>query len=40
MEKDMEKMEKEGRKVVEPGRYLVYAGGSCLDEASSAEITL
>ncbi len=33
-------MEKEGGKVVEPGRYLVYAGGSCLDEASSAEITL
>ncbi len=33
-------METEGRKIVEPGRYLVYAGGSCLDERVSAEIEL
>ncbi|MBR6164904.1 MAG: glycoside hydrolase family 3 C-terminal domain-containing protein [Clostridia bacterium] len=33
-------MEAEGRKVVEPGKYLVYAGGSCLDEQVSAEIEL
>ena len=29
-----------GKKIVEPGRYLVYAGGNCLDEAVSAEIEL
>ena len=33
-------METEGKKVVEPGRYLVWAGGSCLDERVSAEIEL
>ena len=33
-------MEEEGRKVIEPGRYLVYAGGSCLDERVRAEIEL
>ena len=33
-------METEGRKVVESGRYLVYAGGCCLDERVSAEIEL
>jgi len=33
-------METEGRKTVEPGRYLVYAGGSCLDERVSSEIDL
>ncbi len=33
-------MESEGRKVVEPGRYLIYAGGSCLDERDSTEIEL
>ena len=33
-------MEAEGKKVVEPGRYLVYAGGSCLDERVSSEIEL
>ena len=33
-------MEKEGKKVVEPGEYLVYAGGSCLDERVSARIEL
>ena len=33
-------MESEGKKVVEPGTYLIYAGGSCLDERVSAEIEL
>ena len=33
-------MESEGRKMIEPGKYLVYAGGSCLDERVSAEILL
>ena len=33
-------MEAEGKKVVEPGKYLVYAGGSCLDESACAEIEL
>ena len=33
-------MESEGRKLVEPGKYLVYAGGSCLDERVSAEVEL
>lgn len=33
-------MESEGRKLVEPGRYRVYAGGSCLDERVCAEIDL
>ncbi len=28
------------KKIVEPGKYLVYAGGNCLDEAVSAEINL
>ena len=33
-------MEKEGQRVVEPGTYRIYAGGSCLDERVSAEIDL
>jgi len=33
-------MEKEGKRVVEPGTYRIYAGGSCLDERVSAEIEL
>ncbi len=33
-------MEKAGRKLIEPGRYLLYAGGSCLDERVCAEIEL
>ncbi len=33
-------MESEGKKVVEPGTYLIYVGGSCLDERVSAEIEL
>lgn len=33
-------LEDEGRKAVEPGRYLIWAGGSCLDERVSLEIEL
>ena len=33
-------VEEEGRKLVEPGEYLVYAGGSCLDERVCAPIRL
>ena len=33
-------MESEGRKIVEPGRYQIYAGGSCLDERIAMEIEL
>lgn len=33
-------MESEGRKLVEPGSYRVYAGGNCLDERASVEIGL
>ena len=33
-------IEEEGRKLVEPGEYLIYAGGSCLDERVSAKISL
>ena len=33
-------MEEEGRKLIEPGRYLLYAGGSCLDERVCLEIEL
>ena len=33
-------IEAEGKKTVEPGTYLVYAGGSCLDERGRAEIEL
>ena len=33
-------MESEGKKVTEPGKYLVYAGGSSLDERVSTEIEL
>ena len=33
-------MEKAGKKVVEPGKYMVYTGGSCLDERVAAEIEL
>ena len=33
-------IEKEGRKLVEPGAYLLYAGGSCLDERVCAQIDL
>ena len=33
-------MEKAGRKVIEPGKYMIYAGGCCLDERVCAEIEL
>ncbi len=33
-------IEEEGRKLVEPGAYLLYAGGSCLDERACAQIDL
>ena len=33
-------MEDAGKKMIEPGKYLVYAGGSCLDEQVAAEIEL
>ena len=33
-------MESEGKRIIEPGRYLVYAGGNCLDERICAEIEL
>lgn len=33
-------MEQEGRKIVEPGQYRIYAGGSCLDERVSEEVEL
>ena len=33
-------METEGRKIIEPGEYLIYAGGSCLDERVTAKIVL
>ena len=33
-------MEKAGKKLVEPGKYLIYAGGSCLDERVTAELEL
>ncbi len=33
-------MENEGRKLVEPGIYRIYAGGSCMDERVSVEIEL
>ena len=33
-------IEAEGRKLVEPGNYLIYAGGSCLDERVSAELIM
>lgn len=33
-------METEGKRVLEPGKYLVYAGGCCLDERVSVEIEL
>ena len=33
-------MESEGKKVIEPGTYRIYAGGNCLDERVSAEIEL
>ena len=33
-------MENEGKKVIEPGTYRIYAGGSCLDERVSVEIEL
>ena len=33
-------METEGKKIVEPGTYRVFAGGNCLDERVSAEIEL
>ena len=33
-------MESEGKKILEPGKYLVYAGGSCLDERVTAVIEL
>ena len=33
-------VEAEGRKLLEPGDYLIYAGGSCLDERVCAELSL
>ena len=33
-------LESEGRKVIEPGEYRIYAGGSCLDERVSVPLTL
>ncbi len=33
-------MEDAGKKLIEPGRYLIYAGGSCLEERVSAELEL
>ena len=33
-------MESLGRKIIEPGTYLLYAGGSCLDQRIWAEIEL
>ena len=33
-------IEAEGRKILEPGDYLIYAGGSCLDERVCAEFSL
>ena len=33
-------MESEGKKIVEPGQYVIYAGGSCLDEKVSASVIL
>ena len=33
-------LETEGRKLVEPGKYTVYAGGSCLDEKVSDSLEL
>ena len=33
-------MESEGKKMIEPGKYRVYAGGNCLDERVSAETEL
>ena len=33
-------MESLGRKIIEPGTYLLYAGGSCLDQRVWAEIEL
>lgn len=33
-------MESEGKKVIEPGKYLVYAGGNCLDERVVMEVEL
>ena len=33
-------VEEAGRKLIEPGRYLLYAGGSCLEERVSLEIEL
>ena len=33
-------MESEGKKIIEPGEYRVYAGGICLDERVSAKTEL
>ncbi|MCR4777912.1 MAG: glycoside hydrolase family 3 C-terminal domain-containing protein [Lachnospiraceae bacterium] len=33
-------VEKEGKKLIEPGKYLIYAGGNCLDEQVKIEIEL
>ena len=38
--KEMYPLDAAGKKLVEPGKYLIYAGGSCLDEKVSAEIEL
>jgi beta-glucosidase len=32
--------ESEGKKVIEPGRYEIYAGGNCLDERMTIEVEL
>ena len=33
-------METEGKKIIEPGKYQVYAGGNCLDERVAADTEL
>ena len=33
-------MESEGKKIIEPGRYEIYAGGNCLDERMTVGIEL
>ena len=33
-------VESEKKKIIEPGRYLIYAGGSCMDERVTAEIEI
>lgn len=33
-------VEKEGKKIVEPGKYQLYVGGSCMEERVCADIEL